>query len=103
MVFEVTKNLTQTDHSALREEMEKQRIRLANIELGKPWHNGSCESFNGTFRKECLNAEVFSCLTEARVVIGKWRCRYHERRPHSSQNYITPEIAYFGLREMRKT
>ena len=89
--------------AALREEMEKQRIRLANIEPGKPWQNGSCESFNGTFRKECLNAEVFNCLTEARVMIEKWRCRYNERRPHSSQNYITPEMAYFGLREMRKT
>ena len=25
-----------------------------------------------------------------------------ERRPHSSQNYITPEMAYFELREMRR-
>ena len=31
--------------------------------------NGSNESFNGTFRKECLNAEIFASLTEARVVI----------------------------------
>jgi hypothetical protein len=51
---------------------------FGNIEPGKPWQNGSCESFNGTFRKKCLNAEVFSCLTEARVVIEKWRCRYNE-------------------------
>ena len=49
-------------------------MKLNNIEPGKPWQNGSCESFNGTFRKECLNAEVFSCLTEARVMIEKWRC-----------------------------
>ena len=89
--------------AALREELEKQHIQLANIDPGKPWQNGSCESFNGTFRKECLNAEVFTCLTEARVVIEKWRCRYNQRRPHSSQNYITPEMAYFGLSEMRKT
>ncbi len=88
---------------ALQEELKKHAIKLANIEPGKPWQNGSNESFNGTFRKECLNAEVFTCLTEARVMIEKWRCRYNERRPHSSQNYITPEMAYFGLREMRKT
>lgn len=89
--------------TALKQELAKQHIQLATIEPGKPWQNGSNESFNGTFRKECLNAEVFSSLTEARVVIEKWRCRYNERRPHSSQNYVTPEMAYFGLREMRKT
>jgi len=87
----------------LREELEKYGIKLANIEPGKPWQNGSNESFNGTFRKECLNAEIFGSLTEARVVIEQWRCRYNERRPHSSQHYVTPEMAYFGLREMRRT
>ena len=88
---------------ALQEEIDKRGIQLANIEPGKPWQNGSNESFNGTFRKECLNAEVFASLTEARVVIEQWRCRYNERRPHSSQKYITPEMAYFGLHEIRKT
>lgn len=88
---------------ALQDEMRRHKIQLANIEPGKPWQNGSNESFNGTFRKECLNAEIFASLTEARVVIEQWRCRYNERRPHSSQNYITPAMAYFGLTEMRKT
>jgi putative transposase len=87
---------------ALREEMKKHRIRLGNIDPAKPWQNGSNESFNGTFRKACLNAELFASLTEARVVIEKWRRRYNEPRPHSSQNYITPKMAYFGLREMRR-
>ena len=31
-------------------------------------------SDNGTFRKECLNAEIFGSLTEARIVIEQWRC-----------------------------
>ncbi len=87
---------------ALQEQMKTSGIRLANIEPGKPWQNGSNERFNGTFRKECLNAEIFASLTEARVIIEKWRRRYNERRPHSSQNYITPEMAYFGVREKRK-
>ena len=84
--------------NALCAEIEKQGIKLANIEPGRPWQNGSNESFNGTFRKECLNAEIFGSLTEARVVIEKWRRRYNERRPHSSQNCITPKVAYFGLK-----
>ena len=86
----------------LREEMQKRNITLANIDPGKPWQNGSNESFNSTFRKECLNAEIFASLTEARVLIEQWRCRYNERRPHSSQHYVTPEMAFFGLRAFRK-
>ena len=86
----------------LRDELKKQHIRLANIDPGKPWQNGFNESFNGTFRKECLNAEIFGSLMEARVVIEQWRQRYNQHRPHSSRNYITPEMAYFGT-EYRKT
>ena len=36
---------------ALQKEMRKHGIQLANIDPGKPWQNGSNESFNGTFRK----------------------------------------------------
>jgi len=86
----------------LREELERQDIVLANIDPGKPWQNGSNESFNGTFRKECLNAEIFASLMEARVIIEQWRSRYNEERPHSSQNYITPAMAFFGLTKPRK-
>lgn len=74
----------------------------ANIDPGASWQNGSNESFNATFRRECLNAEVFASLTEARVAIEQWRRRYNDHRPYSSQSYITPEVAYFGLREMGK-
>ena len=86
----------------LQKDLARRGIKLANIEPGKPWQNGSNESFNGTFRKECLNAEIFASLMEARVVIERWRRRYNERRPHSSQNYLTPAMAYFGLTKMRK-
>lgn len=82
--------------------MKSYGIRLANIEPGKPWRNGSNESFNAAFRKKCLNAEIFAILTEARVIIEKWRRRYNERRPHDSQNDITLEMADFGVRVKRK-
>ena len=83
---------------ALQGYMQKQGIRAAPIDPGKPWQNGSNESFNGTFRNECLNAEIFGSLFEAQVVIEQWRNQYNAERPHSSQQYITPEMAYFGLR-----
>jgi putative transposase len=62
----------------------------ATIEPGKPWQNGSVESFNGTFRRECLNAELFAHLREGRIVIEQWRWEYNTQRPHSSLGYRTP-------------
>jgi putative transposase len=60
------------------------------IEPGSPWQNGYGESFNGKFRDECLNMEVFRNRAEAKVVIGTWRRHYNQERPHSSLGYLTP-------------
>ena len=76
--------------------MTNQQIQIATIDPGKPWQNGSNESFDGTFRNECLNAEIFGSLMEARVVIEQWRQKNNQQRSHSSQYYITPEMAHFG-------
>ncbi|AOW52565.1 transposase (plasmid) [Legionella pneumophila subsp. pneumophila] len=65
-------------------------LKLALTEPGKPWQNGTNESFNGKFRDECLSAEWFRCRMEAAVVIEDWRIHYNEVRPHSSLNYQTP-------------
>ncbi len=89
--------------SALREEIDNRNIKLAYIELGKPRQNGSTESFNGTFHRECLDTEIFGSLMEAKVVIEKWRRRCDEHWPYGSQGYIRPGMANFGLREKRKT
>lgn len=62
----------------------------ATIEPGKPWQNGSVESFNGTFRRECLNAELFAHLREAKILIEQWRWQYNTQRPHSSLGYRRP-------------
>ncbi|WP_156649602.1 integrase core domain-containing protein, partial [Methylobacterium sp. Leaf89] len=45
----------------------------AYIELGSPWENGYCESFNAKLRDELLDGEVFYTLKEASVVIEQWR------------------------------
>lgn len=81
--------------NSLQRYTQKERIRIATIDPGKPWQNGSNESFNGTLRNECLDAELFGSLMEAKVVISAWRAKYNQLRPHSSQGYITPEMAYF--------
>ena len=76
---------------ALCEWATKEKLQLALIEPGKPWQNGTNESFNGKFRDECLAAEWFRNRREAKVVIEDWRIHYNEVRPHSSLNYQTPK------------
>jgi transposase InsO family protein len=58
---------------------------------GKPTGNAHVESFNGTFRQECLNAHWFVTLSEAQEIIEGWRREYNQARPHSSLGYRTPE------------
>jgi putative transposase len=65
-------------------------IQTAHIDPGKPWQNGTDESFNGKFRDECLSLEWFRSREEARVVIEQWRRHYNQVRPHSSLDYLTP-------------
>lgn len=69
----------------------EEKLELALIEPGKPWQNGTNESFNGKFRDECLSMEWFRNRLEAKVVIEEWRNHYNNVRPHSSLNYLTPE------------
>ena len=68
----------------------EQQIETAFIDPGKPWQNGTNESFNGKFRDECLAMEWFRNRIEARIVIEDWRIHYNEVRPHSSLQYATP-------------
>jgi putative transposase len=67
-----------------------QGIATALIDPGKPWQNGSTESFNGKFRDECLSLEWFRSRTEAKVLIEAWRQHFNTVRPHSSLGYLTP-------------
>ena len=51
----------------------KNELGMALIDPGKPWQNGTAESFNGKFRDECLSMEWFRVRQEAKVVIESWR------------------------------
>lgn len=65
-------------------------VQTLYIEPGSPWENGYNESFNGKFRDELLNGEIFYTLKEAQVLIERWRLEYNTFRPHSSLNYRPP-------------
>ena len=67
------------------------RVKLEFIQPGKPVQNCYVESFNGTFRDECLNEHWFLSLREARDRIQAWRIDYNFNRPHSSLGGRTPD------------
>jgi putative transposase len=65
-------------------------VRIAFSRPGKPTDNAFVESFNGTFRAECLDAHWFATLTETRQLIETWRREYNESRPHRAFGERTP-------------
>jgi transposase InsO family protein len=70
---------------------EQRGVPLIYIQPGKPVQNSYIESFNGRFRDECLNANWFENLVDARGKIEAWRLDYNQAMPHSSLAYRTPE------------
>jgi putative transposase len=65
-------------------------VKLDFSRPGKPTDNAMIESFNGSFRDECLNTNWFLSLDDARGKIEAWRSEYSDFRPHSSLGDLTP-------------
>jgi len=65
-------------------------VNLRFIQPGKPTQNAYIESFNGKFRDECLDDNVFVSLHSAQKIIETWRLDYNLERPHSSLNGMAP-------------
>ena len=80
------------DHWALEHQVELDFSRP-----GKPTDNALIEAFNARLRQECLNANWFASLEEARSVLAAWRHDYNHERPHSSLGNLAPgEFAAAG-------
>jgi transposase InsO family protein len=75
---------------AVRGWLNRLGVKTLFIEPGSPWENGYIESFNGKLRDELLNREMFTTLTEAKVLMEQWRKEYNQVRPHSSLGYRPP-------------
>lgn len=56
-------------------------VQLRFIEPGKPTQNAFIESFNGKFRRECLDQNWFLDLNDVRTTIETWREEYNNERP----------------------
>ena len=63
-------------------------MHLGFMRPGQPVENGHIESFNSKLRDECLNAEVFFNLTDARrkSFLGMDRTKWISR--NQAQRYI---------------
>ncbi|MCP9790684.1 integrase core domain-containing protein, partial [Vulcanococcus limneticus] len=54
--------------------------------------------FNGRFRDEFLNTELFTTAPEAQILADRWRWEYNSLRPHSALQGRTPlEAAQQGV------
>ena len=68
----------------------ERNIAIQFIQPGKPMQNGFIERFNGSYRKEILDAYVFFELNEVRQLTEEWIEEYNNNRPHEALNNLTP-------------
>ena len=66
------------------------KIQLVYIQPGKPTQNAFVERFNGSIRKELLNAYIFRTLSEVKKMAEEWKHDYNHFRPHDSLQNMTP-------------
>ena len=74
----------------LQDWLRKVGINPIRIYPGSPWENGYNERFNGTLRREVLNAEWFHSTRQAQVAINVWLKQYNQIRPHHALNMLPP-------------
>lgn len=86
----VSDNGTELTSMAVLKWCQDRRIEWHYVAPGKPTQNAFVESFNGSFRDECLNETLFSSLTDARHHINHWKEDYNVNRPRSSLGNLTP-------------
>lgn len=64
--------------------------KSACIEPGKPTQNAYIEGFNGTFRREVLDAHNFQSIRQVRQVVDEWLVEYNMERPHQALQFMMP-------------
>ena len=67
-----------------------QQIDLHWIQPASPTQNACIERFNGSFRREFLNAYLFTSLRQVREQCQRWQYDYNHLRPHQALNFLIP-------------
>ena len=71
---------------------EARDIEIAYIQPGKPQQNGFVERFNGSFRREFLDAYLFESISQVREMSWIWMMDYNDDRPHESLGDLPPAV-----------
>ena len=71
---------------------ETNGVKLHYIQPGKPTQNAYIERFNRTFRREVLDAHLFTSLTDVREIVHEWMTAYNDERPHEALGNVPPRV-----------
>ena len=74
--------------------LQANNIQISMTENGDPRENAVAERVNGILKDEWLNRERMESLEQARSRVETIIGLYNNKRPHLSNNYLTPEQAH---------
>lgn len=85
--------------SALGLWCEEKGIALQFIQPGKPTQNAYIERFNGSFRRDILDAYLFEDLSQIKALAEEWMDDYNNHRPPDALNGHSPVDLWKTLEE----
>jgi putative transposase len=74
--------------------LEKEGIAISMTEKGDPYENAIAERVNGILKMELLLDGTFNTFQDSKQAVDWAVEKYNQIRPHSSCDYLTPELAH---------
>jgi putative transposase len=75
---------------AMQDWLRRVGAKPIRIYPGSPWENGYNVRFNGTLRRDVLNAEWFLTTKQAQIVIYQWLRQHNHIRPYHALGMKPP-------------